>query len=178
MRLQAGMDNTYNIMVVASDSDEDTAMLAVTVTVTNVDEAGTLTLSTLQPVDGIGLTTTLTDIDGTPSDVTYKWAKSSRRTGSYTVIEGETAATYTPKPADVNHYLRVTATYTDPQGAGKTAVATTANEVLVSRSTNTAPVFKDADGMKIPDGTGITREVAENTPKGVAVGGSGGCHGL
>ena len=64
----------------------------VTVTVTNADEAGTLTLSTLQPVDGIELTTTLTDIDGAVTDVTYKWAKSSRRTGSYTVIEGETAS--------------------------------------------------------------------------------------
>ena len=31
--------------------------------VTNVDEAGTLTLSTLQPVDGIDVTATLTDID-------------------------------------------------------------------------------------------------------------------
>ena len=49
-------------------------------------------------------------------------------------------------------------------------MATTANRVLAKRSTNTPPVFKDADGMEIPDATGITREVAENTPKGVAVG--------
>ena len=166
----AGEDNTYSIMVVVTDSDDQTDEIAVTVTVTNVDEAGTLTLSTLQPVDGIQLATTLTDIDGTLSDTTWKWAKASTARGSYTVIEGATAASYTPKPADVNHYLRVTATYTDPQGAGKTAVATTANKVLVSRSTNTAPVFKDADDVEIPDGTGIEREVAENTPKGVAVG--------
>ena len=56
------------------------------------------------------------------SSPTWKWAKSSSRTGAYTDIEGETAeATYTPKPTDLNHYLRATATYTDPQGSGKTA---------------------------------------------------------
>ena len=161
-------DSTYNIMVIATDSDDAPAELAVTVNVMNVDEAGTLTLSTLQPVDGIDVTTTLTDIDGAVTSPTWKWAKSSSRMGAYTDIEGETAISYTPKPADLNHYLRGTATYTDPQGSGKTAVATTANKVLVSRSTNTPPVFKDADDMEITNG--ITREVAENTPKGVAVG--------
>ena len=78
----------------------------VTVNVTNVDEAETLTLSTLQPVDGIVVTATLTDIDGTPSDTKWKWAKSSTAAGVYTDIEGATEATYTPKPADINHYLR------------------------------------------------------------------------
>ena len=38
-------------------------MTMMTVMVTDVDEAGTLTLSTLQPVDGIEVTTKLTDID-------------------------------------------------------------------------------------------------------------------
>ena len=173
-------DNTYNIMVIAKDSGDLMAMRDVTVTVTNVDEAGTLTLSTLQPVDGIEVTTTLTDIDSVASgnlggtvpdsDVTWKWAKSSSKTGAYTVIEAAAEATYTPKPADINHYLRATVTYTDPQGSGKTVMATTANRVLVTRSTNTPPVFKDADGDEIDAATIIDREVAENTPKGVVVG--------
>ena len=62
------------------------------------------------------LTTTLTDIDGDTSDLTWKWAKSSSKTGAYTDIEGETLSSYTPKPADVGHYLRATETYTDLQG--------------------------------------------------------------
>ena len=45
-----------------------------------------------------------------------------------------------------------------------------AYKVLVTRSTSTAPVFNDADGMEIADDETITREVAENTPKGVSVG--------
>ena len=117
------------------------------------------------------LTTTLTDIDGAvdDEDVTYGSGPSPpARRAPTPSSKGRRLATYTPKPADVDHYLRATATYTDPQGSGKTAVATTANKVLVGRSTNTAPVFKDADGMEITNG--ITREVAENTPKGVVVG--------
>ena len=56
----------------------------VTVTVTNVDEAGTLTLSTLQPVDGIDcLLLRDPDIDGTvTASPTWKWAKSSSKTGA------------------------------------------------------------------------------------------------
>ena len=61
-----GMQTTNTtVTVVATDSDNQMAMMTVTVMVTNVDEAGMLTLSTLQPVDGIPvMTATLTDIDG------------------------------------------------------------------------------------------------------------------
>ena len=45
-----------------------------------------------------------------------------------------------------------------------------ARKVLTPRSTNTPPVFNDADGKEIPDATNITREVAENTRKGEPVG--------
>ena len=121
--------------------------------VTNVDEAGTLTLSTLQPVDGIDVTATLTDIDGAVTDTAWKWAKSLNHAGAYTDIDGATEAIYKPKPADLNHYLRATATYTDPQGSDKTEMVISARKVVISRSTNTAPVFKDADGNEIPEDT-------------------------
>ena len=176
-----GINNVYNITVVATDSDDLTDMMAdVTVTVTNEDEGGTLTLSTLQPVDGIEVTTTLTDIDSvatgnapgtvTAANIAWKWAKSRNYSGTYTDIEGATLAAYTPKPDDVNHYLRATATYTDPQGPDKTEMVKSDHKVLTPRSTNTAPVFNDADGDEIGDGTNIAREVGENTPDGQPVG--------
>ena len=155
-----GTSNTStSVTVVATDSDSSAAEKAVTVMVTNVDEAGMLTLSTLQPVDGIPVMTTLTDIDsvtsgdatGTvpPEGIAWKWAKSLNHAGTYTDIDGETSATYTPKPADLNHYLRATATYTDGQGSDKTEMAISARKVLTSRSENTPPVFKNADGDEI-----------------------------
>ena len=147
-----GNKNTYAVTVEASDGvEETTATVAVTVTVTNVDEAGTLTLSTLQPVDGIVVTTTLTDIDGDTSAPTWKWAKSSSKTGAYTVIEAATADMYTPKPADVNRYLRATVTYTDPEGSGKTAVERSEFSVRAVRGANNAPEFAE-DQDPVMDG--------------------------
>ena len=101
-------------------------------------------------------------------NITWKWAKSLNHAGTYTDIDEGTAAIYTPKPADLNHYLRATATYTDPQGSDKTEMVISAHKVLAPRSTNTAPVFKDADGNEIMEG--ITREVAENSAAGTDVG--------
>ena len=164
----SGMLTTYSVMVVATDSSGAAHEKDVTVMVTNVDEAGTLVLSTLQPVDGIEVTTTLTDIDGGVMGTTWKWAKSLSHAGAYTDIDGETAAAYTPKPADLNHYLRATATYTDDQGSDKTEMAISARKVLAPRSTNTRPVFKDSDGEEITEA--ITREVAENSDAGTDVG--------
>ena len=165
-----GADNVYNVTVVATDSDDQMDTMTVIVMVTDVDEAGTLTLSTLQPVDGIPVMTTLTDIDGAVMDTAWKWAKSRNHGGAYTDIDGATADMYTPDPDDLNHYLRATATYTDPQGSDKTEMVISARKVVISRSTNTPPVFKDADGDEIMEGTSITREVAENTRKGEPVG--------
>ena len=62
----AGTDNnTYVVMVQASDGGAAaTAMEEVTIEVTNVDEPGTVTLSTLQPQLGVAIMATLADPDG------------------------------------------------------------------------------------------------------------------
>ena len=77
---------------------------------------------------------------------------------------------YTPVPADIRSYLRATVTYTDPEGSGKSEMAVSDRKVLATRSTNTAPVFRNADDEEIAGGTGITREVPENSAAGMNVG--------
>ena len=57
-------------------------------------------------------------------------------------------------------------TYTDTQGADKTARVVSANAVLAARSANTAPVFEDEQGDEIDRRPDLEREVAENTPAG------------
>ena len=44
------IDNTYSVTVEATDSTRKTAMEAENVTVTNVDEPGTVKLTTLRPI--------------------------------------------------------------------------------------------------------------------------------
>ena len=168
--MTAGGNNVYSITITATDSDMQTDTEEVTVEVTNVDEDGTLTLLNRQPVDGIDLTTELTDIDGATSDPTWKWEKSTSRSSGWVVIDGATNPIYRPMPADIGSYLRATVTYTDLQGPGKSETAVSDRKVVVTRSTNDAPVFRDADDEDIDDGTNIAREVVENAAAGTNVG--------
>ena len=165
-----GTSPTYEVTVVATDGSSATDTLDVTVEVTNMDEDGTLTLLNRQPVDGVELATELTDIDGTTSAPTWKWEKSTSRSSGWVVIDGATDSMYTPVPADIGSYLRATVTYTDPQGSGKPEMAVSDEKVIATRSTNTAPVFRDADDEEIAIGTNIAREVAENAAAGTNVG--------
>ena len=64
--------------------------------------------------------------------------------------------------ADVGKYLRATASYTDPQGAGKSAQAASVNQVQAAPVINLHPIFSD--------GTTTIRSVAENSPQGTNVG--------
>ena len=59
-----GTNNMYEVTVQASDGGDDTtAMEELTIEVTNVEEPGTVMLSTLQPQVGVAITATLTDPD-------------------------------------------------------------------------------------------------------------------
>ena len=102
----AGGDNVYSVTVGASDG-ANPADHAVTVTVSNQEEPGTLSLSAEQPQVGTALTATLTDPDGSITGRSWKWER-SENANTWSVITGETARSYTPAAADLNHYLRVT----------------------------------------------------------------------
>ena len=101
---------------------------------------------------------------------TWKWEKSTSRSSGWVVIDEETAPRYTPMPADIGGYLRATVTYTDPQGSGKSETAVSDEKVIAKRSTNTVPVFRDADDEEIEVNIPITREVVENAAAGTNVG--------
>ena len=56
--------NSYTVTVTATDPAGETDTVTVTITVNNVDEPGTVTLSSLQPIEvGTPLTATLDDPD-------------------------------------------------------------------------------------------------------------------
>ena len=62
--------------------------------------------------------------------------------GTYEDIDKAISGTYEPKDADLDYYLQVTASYTDAEGEGKTAMATSAYAVQGLRSANNAPEFR------------------------------------
>ncbi|MCY3887247.1 MAG: cadherin domain-containing protein [Chloroflexi bacterium] len=160
-----GTNNVYNVTVRVRDSKNaqggnDSAVddsINVAVTVTNIDEAGTVTLpgtiTAGQPV-----TATLTDHDGATSNVTWQWSRSDTALGTFTPISGATSNPYTPVAADVGKYLKATASYTDPEGSGKSATSAASSQVA---SGNVDPSFSSMMA---------TRNVNENSASGANVG--------
>ena len=124
-------DNAYSVTVQADETGATSVTMGVTVTVTDVDEAGTLTLSSTRPKLGTALTATLDDpdsvSDGTP---VYSWER-SLSPNSWAVISGATSSAYTPVAADTGRFLRATVTYEDGHGSGQTA-NTVAYEVVTA----------------------------------------------
>ena len=131
-----------------------TASADITVQVLNVDEPGTVTLSTDEPGAGETITAVLSDPDGSINNVRWSWARSGG--DDWNVISGATGASYTTTTADIGRRIEATASYDDGAGVGHQANAATANPVR-----NDPPAF--------PDGT-VTRQVDENATTGTPVG--------
>ena len=68
-----GGDNVYNVTVIGTDSSANVAMKHVTVKVTNMQEDGSIRLSTLQPQDGTPIRAYLSDPDGGVTGVVWQW---------------------------------------------------------------------------------------------------------
>jgi len=138
----------YTLTVDARDSKDadgntDTAIddtITVTVNVVDIDEPGTVTLSTAAPAQGAELTATVFDPDYGPNQLTtihnvvYKWERlDTAAATSGTVIAGATGPGYTPTAADAGKWLRVTVSYNDkhsPDPDTKTSATATTPEAV------------------------------------------------
>ncbi len=159
--------SSYAVTVGVSDGkDADMADTAVditkdvTITVTNVDEAGTVTImGTLD--GGVELTASVSDLDGSVTGESWQWARADMSTGTFTDIDSATNAKYTSVAADVNKFLRATVTYKDAESTtvDKTAEAVTTSAIAAS---NSKPTFPSSE-------TGA-RNVDENTAANVDIG--------
>ena len=160
--------SSYSITVGVSDSENPDGThqdnrriddsVEVTINVTDLEEEGEVTLPPTTPVTGTPFTATLSDPDGGETSITWQWSKSATESGSFTNISGATNPSYTPVDADLNAYLKVTASYTDRRGSGKSADATAGNTVIDSP-------------YKVPQFAAETQEVSidENIAPGLAV---------
>ncbi len=155
----ASLNNTYEVIVEARDV-VNTVEHDVTVNVTNVDEPGTLSLSSQQPQVDAELTATLADLDGNISGQSWTWERSQNRS-NWSTIGGATGSRYTPLDADLNHYLRVTVDYTDGHGSGKDKQVASMNRTQAAPVINNPPAFPNATE---------DRSVAENSAAGTPVG--------
>ena len=160
---------THYVRVIAQDkkdrfgnSDEsyDISRL-VTISVTNVEEPGSVALSSDSPEVNGEMTAELSDPDGSITNLTWQWqTAASAEAVTWSDISGATSDSYTPVVGDTGKYLRVKASYDDGEGTGKEALGTSADAAV--RIDNAPPTFDE--------GSSTTRSINENSVAGKRVG--------
>ena len=146
------MTPSYPVKVIATDPSGAKDTIDVTITINDVDEAGTVALSWKQPQVGTVLDAVLTDPDGDVSGTTWQWSWSSTKGGDYSDIGVAALASYTPVTGDVDKHLRATASYTDGEGSGKTAHVVSYRRVRAAPTDNSPPEFPEPDSIYFSGG--------------------------
>ena len=164
--------NSYTVKVIASDGTLSDS-ITVTINVTNVDERGTVSLSWRQPQVATQLEASLSDLDGAVSDTTWEWERSMDKS-NWETISDATGTSYRPVTGDVGKYLRATASYTDPEGPGKSSEMVSYRNVRATPSNNNAPAFPNVEeisstGYACP-GTELDRGVCLYVKRSAPVG--------
>ncbi|MYC02060.1 MAG: hypothetical protein F4X58_09090, partial [Chloroflexi bacterium] len=153
---------SFSIRVTAKDPDELEGHLDVTVTVTDVEEPGVVTITPLRGWIGTRFEAELIDGDDSVTGETWKWERSRNRS-SWEEITGASQDNYTADGDDVGHYLRATVSYSDRRGGNKEAAAETRSLIGEAQptTTNSAPGFDEAS---------TTRSIRQGSGKGRPVG--------
>ncbi len=139
----ANMDNIYLLTIKATDNGFPamTNTLDVSVTITNVNEDGLVTISGITR-EGEVLTASLSDPDGGVRDLTWQWERINE---DFTRTIIATNAIYTITSENVDRLLNVTASYTDILGAGNQANAIT-NRVISQGAVNVTSAILKTSG--------------------------------
>ena len=133
---------------------------SVTITVENVEEPGTVTLSTATATiqARVEVTAELIDGDG-PSGIDWQWSRSPNGSTGWVNISNARSARYTPTLGeDAGNYIRATATYTDGHGSNSKTANAVSPRVGDPPPVNSAPAFPSTENGQ--------REVAEDAGSG------------
>ena len=172
-------DNEYHVTVRSTDVRPEgakgatpTSTVDVIVSVSNVDEDGTVDIRWRQPEVTTQLTAVASDPDVISGTPTYEWSipKVSRPTltndshWQNPTESDNNSNTYTPAVGDEGNYLRVKAEYADGEGGSKVAYVRSEFRVRdsVENDENDEPSFDEGDTD--------TRKIPENADVGDAVG--------
>ena len=121
---------------------------------TNVDETGTVTLSDTSPTVGDRLTATLSDPDGGIQWTNWYWQDVTRSDDADDSEPRSTSYPYVVQASDVGQRIQARVNYTDAQGSGKSASATTG--VVQARPNEHKPAISGPGSGSIDEGTTST----------------------
>ncbi len=122
---------TYTVKIRATDdgSPEEDTTRTVTVTVTNVNEPGTVTLSDSRPYVGDRIWATLTDPDGGITGPTWAWSAEESAARSPPPPTEAVSYYYTVPSSAAGQILGVSVSYSDVHGSGQSADTTSTGTV-------------------------------------------------
>ena len=161
----------HTVTVTATEATEDNSGLQsdplfVTITVTDAEEEGVVTIS--PPRGWVDVPTAfsvvLRDDDDAISDTTWQWARSPNGRSSWVDI-AEATSSYTVTADDANHYLRASVSYKDRRGSNKPAEAVLSTPVGdVRPAANTAPEFPatETGQRSVSAGTAAGRNIGSS----------------
>ena len=132
---------SYSIIVTATEDDENgdlSGSLAVYVTVTDVEEEGTVAIT---PPRGwvdpqTQFSADLIDDDGSETNVSWQWSRSPKGRSSWEEHRRRNVEHNTATSDDAGHYLRATPSYEDRRGNNKDASAVLTGRIEDARPTS------------------------------------------
>ena len=99
----------HDVIFTATDEDDVSASITVTITVNDVNEPGTVQFIPPTAITGIPVIAFVNDPEEPVSGETWQWYQGDAQGGPWTIINGETSDSYTPPDADEGKFYRVTA---------------------------------------------------------------------
>ena len=138
--------SSYVVRIEATDREDADGMaesapytvddtLTLTITLNNVDEDGTVTISG-SPVTGQTLTASVSDPDGSVGVLSYQWSRSSSQNSGFSDIADADQSSYMVQDGDEGMYLRVTIEYADVHTSVKSEHATTTRPAAANAPEN------------------------------------------
>ncbi len=125
---------SYAVSVAVADAEPLSATVTTTISVSNIDEAGTVALTSTQPQVGTPLTATLSDPDGSITGAVWQWQRRASSAADWTEVpagaEGASGvaelSSYTPQAGDVGLRVQATVHYRDGHSSSATKTARSA----------------------------------------------------
>ena len=130
----------------ADTADDDT--IEVAIEVSNVDEAGKVTLWPAEPRMRTVLSATLEDPDGGVRSVSWRWSTSTDQINWAQL--STSGSSYAPTRSNVGTYIRARASYSDASGSGKTAEAVSSHVVGEREAAPAITVVPLVTQLRIP----------------------------
>ena len=164
---------SYRVNVMVTDGEDDSgatqtvpttdATVPMIIEIVNIDEPGTVTLSTSSPQLGVGLSATLSDPDGRKGGIYNSWwSRANNADGPFFLTAGDyyenyRSTTYTPKEADKYMYIKFTVQYFD-----RTCTRVSTRPEITNRCIKTA---ERVSASRVADEEGlIIQQRVSNTP--------------